>query len=143
MRFGISFSCQRCEINICDPCLPLHLRQETRYGHDVVNYNSKQENESFNCDLHPRNTYFAYCKTCETPNCSLCFAVEHKSHKISELPNEIEFYYILFVVESDFRHSKMNWKLSCIISLNNCHLNPHYTNRGKMKLQSEEKSGTN
>ncbi|XP_078327248.1 uncharacterized protein LOC111126984 [Crassostrea virginica] len=110
---GVSFFCRRCEINICDPCLPLHLRQKTRYGHDVVNYNSKQEDESFNCDLHPRNTYSAYCKTCETPICSLCFAFEHKSHKISELPDEIEL--ITYFIRGGKRLSSLKNELETIL----------------------------
>ena len=44
---AVSFFRRRCEINICDPCLPLHLRQKTRYGHDVVKYNSQKEDESY------------------------------------------------------------------------------------------------
>ena len=102
---GVSFFRRRCEINICDPYLPLHLRQKTRYGHDEVNYNSKKEDESFNCVLHPRYTYSAYCKTCETPICSLCFAFEHKSHKIAELHDEIEL--IIYFIRGRKRLSSL------------------------------------
>nr|XP_022323134.1 uncharacterized protein LOC111124508 isoform X2 [Crassostrea virginica] len=41
----VSFFCRRCWVNLCDPCVPVHLRVKSKFGHDVVNYASKDDDD--------------------------------------------------------------------------------------------------
>ena len=63
----VSFFCRRCGVNLCDPCVLLHLRVKSKFGHDVVDYTSKDDDDVCLCDSHPENNYSAYCKECDIP----------------------------------------------------------------------------
>ena len=41
----VSFFCRRCGVNLCDPCVPVHLRVKSKFGHDVVDYASKDDDD--------------------------------------------------------------------------------------------------
>ena len=41
----VSFFCRRCGVNLCDSCIPVHLRVKSKFGHDVVNYASKDDDD--------------------------------------------------------------------------------------------------
>ncbi|XP_078327276.1 uncharacterized protein LOC111124510 [Crassostrea virginica] len=41
----VSFFCRRCWVNLCDPCVPVHLRVKSKFGHDVVDYASKDDDD--------------------------------------------------------------------------------------------------
>ncbi|XP_078327076.1 uncharacterized protein LOC144623043 [Crassostrea virginica] len=86
----VSFFCRRCGVNLCDPCALLHLRVKSKFGHDVVDYASKDNDDVCFCDSHPENKCSAYCKECDIPICLLCVSIKHKSHEISELQDKIE-----------------------------------------------------
>ncbi|XP_052701327.1 uncharacterized protein LOC128178269 [Crassostrea angulata] len=86
----VSFFCRRCGVNLCDPCVLIHLRVKSKNGHDIVDYTSKDDNDTCHCDSHPQNDCSAYCKICETPICMLCVSIKHKSHEMSELSDKIE-----------------------------------------------------
>nr|XP_022326512.1 uncharacterized protein LOC111126286 [Crassostrea virginica] len=86
----VSFFCRRCGVNLCDPCVLLHLREKSKFGHDVVDYTSKDDNDVCLCDSHPENKCSAFCKNCDVPICILCVSIKHKSHEISELQSKIE-----------------------------------------------------
>ena len=68
-RKPVSFFCRRCGVNLCDPCVLLHLRVKYKFGHDVVDYASKDDDE---CSV--------FCKT-------IC---EYKSQHLSELQVKVE-----------------------------------------------------
>nr|XP_022320431.1 uncharacterized protein LOC111122792 [Crassostrea virginica] len=86
----VSFFCQRCGVNLCDPCVLLHLRVKSKFGHDVVDYASKDDDDVCLCGSHPENKCSAYCKECDVPICILCVSIKHKSHEISELQDKID-----------------------------------------------------
>uniref|UniRef100_K1QUM6 Tripartite motif-containing protein 45 n=1 Tax=Magallana gigas TaxID=29159 RepID=K1QUM6_MAGGI len=86
----VSFFCRRCGVNLCDPCVPIHLRVKSKNGHDIVDYTSKDDGDTCHCDSHPQNECSAYCKTCDAPICILCVSIKHKSHEISELSDKIQ-----------------------------------------------------
>ena len=86
----VSFICQRCGVNLCDSCIPVHLRVKSKFGHDVVDYASKDDDDVCLCDSHPENKCSAYCKKCDVPICILCVSIKHRSHEISELHDKVE-----------------------------------------------------
>ena len=86
----VSFFCRRCGVNLCDPCVPVHLRLKTKFGHDIVEFSCKDDDDSCLCDSHPKHECAAYCDTCDLPICMLCVSVKHKSHKICELHDKLE-----------------------------------------------------
>ena len=97
-RKPVSFFCRHCGVNLCDPCVLLHLRVKSRFGHDVVDYASKDNNE---CSV--------FCKT-------IC---EYKSQHLSELPVKVEDV-LKFIAEemNYFNHSGISWKRPLIRSKN-------------------------
>uniref|UniRef100_K1QY23 Tripartite motif-containing protein 45 n=1 Tax=Magallana gigas TaxID=29159 RepID=K1QY23_MAGGI len=86
----VSFFCRRCGVNLCDPCVLIHLRVKSKNGHDIVDYTSKDDDDTCHCDSHPQNHCSAYCKTCDAPICILCVSIKHKSHEMSELSDKLE-----------------------------------------------------
>ena len=84
----VSFFCRRCGVNLCDQCALSHLRTKSKFGHDVVDFASKDDDDSFLCDSHPQHECLAYCKTCDVPICILCVSIKHKSHEISEITRQ-------------------------------------------------------
>ena len=86
----VSFFCRRCSVKLCDPCVPVHLRVSSQTGHHVVDFASKDFDDSNFCISHPENKCSAYCKTCDQPICILCVSIKHRSHEISELHEKIE-----------------------------------------------------
>ncbi|XP_052697169.1 E3 ubiquitin-protein ligase TRIM36-like [Crassostrea angulata] len=97
----VSFFCRQCGVNLCDPCVPIHLRVKSKNGHDIVDYTSKDNDDTCHCDSHPQNDCSAYCKTCDAPICMLCVSMKHKSHKISELSDKIEDLLKVIAKEND------------------------------------------
>ena len=104
----VSFFCRRCGVNLCDACIPVHLRVKSKTGHDVVDYVSKDNEDTCFCDSHPKHECSAFCKTCNAPICMLCVSIKHKSHEISELSDKIEALLQSITRETDrlqsFRH---------------------------------------
>uniref|UniRef100_A0A8W8I1I4 B box-type domain-containing protein n=1 Tax=Magallana gigas TaxID=29159 RepID=A0A8W8I1I4_MAGGI len=97
----VSFFCRRCGVNLYDPCVPIHLRVKSKNGHDIVDYISKDDDDTCHCDSHPQNDCFAYCKTCDAPICTLCVSIKHKSHEMSELSDKIEELLKVIAKEND------------------------------------------
>ena len=85
----VSFFCRHCGFNLCDPCVLLHLRVKSKFGHDVVDYTRKDDDVCL-CESHPENKCSAYCKECDVPICILCVSLKHKLHEISELQDKID-----------------------------------------------------
>lgn len=83
----VSFSCRRCRVDICDTCVPVHLREKAITGHDIVEYGT--EDEECICELHPPNGCSTYCKTCDIPICKLCVSDKHSTHETSQLSEKI------------------------------------------------------
>ncbi|XP_022325290.2 uncharacterized protein LOC111125604 [Crassostrea virginica] len=104
----VSFFCRRCGVNLCDSCLPEHARVKSKFGHDVVDYASKDDDDVCLCDSHPENKCSAYCKECDVPICILCVSIKHRSHEISELQDKVEELLKEITKENDrlqsFRH---------------------------------------
>ncbi|XP_056015630.1 uncharacterized protein LOC125674334 [Ostrea edulis] len=42
----VSFFCRRCGVNLCDPCVPVHLRIKSKTGHDVVDFASRDDDDT-------------------------------------------------------------------------------------------------
>nr|XP_034325620.1 E3 ubiquitin-protein ligase TRIM36 isoform X3 [Crassostrea gigas]XP_034325621.1 E3 ubiquitin-protein ligase TRIM36 isoform X3 [Crassostrea gigas] len=97
----VSFFCRRCGVNLCDPCVTIHLRVKSKNGHDIVDYTSKDDDDTCHCDSHPQNDCSAYCKTCDAPICILCVSIKHKSHEMSELSDKIEELLKVIAKEND------------------------------------------
>uniref|UniRef100_A0A8W8I1U2 B box-type domain-containing protein n=2 Tax=Magallana gigas TaxID=29159 RepID=A0A8W8I1U2_MAGGI len=97
----VSFFCRRCGVNLCDPCVLIHLRVKSKNGHDIVDYTSKDDDDTCHCDSHPQNDCSAYCKTCDAPICILCVSIKHKSHEMSELSDKIEELLKVIAKEND------------------------------------------
>ncbi|XP_078323263.1 uncharacterized protein LOC144622468 [Crassostrea virginica] len=106
-RNPVSSFCRQCGVNLCDSCIPNHLRVKSKTGHVIVNFTTKYEDDdSCFCESHPQYKCSSYCKTCEVPICLHC--TSHKSHQISELSNKIEELLKRIAIECDrlqsFRH---------------------------------------
>ncbi|XP_011442633.3 uncharacterized protein [Magallana gigas] len=97
----VSFFCRRCGVNLCETCIAKHLRVKSKNGHDIVDYTSKDDDDTCYCDSHPQNDCSAYCKTCEAPICMLCVSIKHKSHEMSELSDKIEELLKVIAKEND------------------------------------------
>nr|XP_034327004.1 uncharacterized protein LOC117689527 isoform X1 [Crassostrea gigas] len=97
----VSFFCRRCGVNLCDTCIAIHLRVKSKNGHDIVDYTSKDDDDTCHCDSHPQNDCSAYCKTCDAPICILCVSIKHKSHEMSELSDKIEELLKVIAKEND------------------------------------------
>eukprot|EP00105_Crassostrea_gigas_P021087 XP_011440099.1 PREDICTED: uncharacterized protein LOC105337169 [Crassostrea gigas] len=104
----VSFFCRRCTVNLCDTCIAIHLRVKSKNGHDIVDYTSKDDDDTCHCDSHPQNDCSAYCKTCDAPICILCVTIKHKSHEISELSDKIEELLKVIAKENDRLRSSKN-----------------------------------
>nr|XP_011439546.2 uncharacterized protein LOC105336787 [Crassostrea gigas]XP_011439547.2 uncharacterized protein LOC105336787 [Crassostrea gigas]XP_011439549.2 uncharacterized protein LOC105336787 [Crassostrea gigas] len=104
----VSFFCRRCGVNLCDTCVPIHLRVESKNGHDIVGFASKNDDGTWQCDSHPQNDCSAYCKTCDAPICMLCVSIKHKSHEMSELSDKIEDLLKVIAKENDRLQSSKN-----------------------------------
>ncbi|XP_078327165.1 uncharacterized protein LOC111125741 [Crassostrea virginica] len=106
-RNAVSSFCRQCKVNLCDSCIPNHLRAKSKTGHVIINFTTKyDDDDSCYCESHPQYECSSYCKTCEVPICLHCTA--HKSHQISELSDKIEELIKVIARESDklqsFRH---------------------------------------
>lgn len=97
----VLFFCRLCRVNLCDHCIPIHLRINSKNGHDVVVYFSKDDDDTCFCESHPRNECSVYCKTCSVPICIVCVSIKHKSHEMSELSDEIGDLLKVIVQEND------------------------------------------
>ncbi|XP_065944137.1 B-box type zinc finger protein ncl-1 isoform X1 [Magallana gigas] len=86
----VSFFCRQCGVNLCDSCIPVHVRLKSKTGHDVVYFTSMEDENTCLCESHPLNDCSAYCKTCDVPICFLCVSITHKTHEISELSDKIK-----------------------------------------------------
>nr|XP_019926568.2 uncharacterized protein LOC105337167 isoform X2 [Crassostrea gigas]XP_034327027.1 uncharacterized protein LOC105337167 isoform X2 [Crassostrea gigas] len=97
----VSFFCRRCGINLCDPCVTIHLRVKSTNVHEIVDFASKDDYDTCHCDSHPKNDCSAYCKTCDAPICILCVSIKHKSHEMAELSDKIEELLKVIAKEND------------------------------------------
>ncbi|XP_062577350.1 uncharacterized protein LOC134239195 [Saccostrea cucullata] len=86
----VEFYCKRCQVRLCETCLPVHTRLKTELGHAIDEYFTEDdENTNCSCALHPEFERGAFCETCGVPVCLLCVSFDHKSHVIAELTNKI------------------------------------------------------
>nr|XP_034327030.1 uncharacterized protein LOC117689541 [Crassostrea gigas] len=97
----VSFFCRRCGVNLCDPCVTVHLRVKSTNVHEIVDFARKEDDDTCHCDSHPQNDCSAYCKTCDAPICILCVSIKHKSHEMSELSDKIEELLKVIAKEND------------------------------------------
>nr|XP_011440098.1 uncharacterized protein LOC105337168 [Crassostrea gigas] len=97
----VSFFCRRCGVNLCDPCVTIHIRVKSSNVHEIVDFASKDDYDTCHCDSHPQNDCSAYCKTCDAPICILCVSIKHKSHEMSELSDKIEELLKVIAKEND------------------------------------------
>ncbi|XP_062608944.1 E3 ubiquitin-protein ligase TRIM45-like [Saccostrea cucullata] len=78
------FYCNTCHQRICDQCKQRHLEQNK--GHEIVRYHKrKRKLPSEKCMIHPTQDIDIFCKVCEDPLCSTCFALFHSDHDKSDL----------------------------------------------------------
>nr|XP_034327002.1 uncharacterized protein LOC117689525 [Crassostrea gigas] len=97
----VSFFCRRCGVNLCDTCIAIHVRVKSTNVHEIVDFASKDDDDTCHCDSHPQNDCSAYCKTCDAPICILCISIKHKSHEMSELSDKIEELLKIIAKEND------------------------------------------
>nr|XP_034325994.1 uncharacterized protein LOC117689315 [Crassostrea gigas] len=48
----VLFFCRRCGVNLCDPCALRHLRVKSKNGHDIVDYTSKEDDDTDHRDYY-------------------------------------------------------------------------------------------
>lgn len=89
-RQSVLFFCRQCKFNLCEYCIEYHQRTKSRNGHDIVDYDERNNEDTSKCGFHPQNECVAYCKSCNVPICLLCITLRHKSHDVSELSDKIE-----------------------------------------------------
>ena len=104
-------TCQQCEDNnnavaycntcshICDKCLTAHKEFKVFHLHEIVSYESdNQESESeitvqlrkaYYCTVHPQENLKFYCKTCLSLVCVYCFVNNHNGHDIGSIDDKI------------------------------------------------------
>ncbi|XP_052699314.1 uncharacterized protein LOC128176806 [Crassostrea angulata] len=97
----VSFFCRRCGVNLCDTCIAIHVRVKSTNVHEIVDFASKDDDDTCHCDSHPQNDCSAYCKTCDAPICILCVSIKHRSHEMSELSDKIEELLKVIAKEND------------------------------------------
>eukprot|EP00105_Crassostrea_gigas_P021094 XP_011440106.1 PREDICTED: uncharacterized protein LOC105337176 [Crassostrea gigas] len=97
----VSFFCRRCGVNLCDTCIAIHVRVKSTNVHEIVDFASKDDDDTCHCDSHPQNDCSAYCKTCDAPICILCVSIKHRSHEMSELSDKIEELLKIIAKEND------------------------------------------
>ncbi|XP_056021782.1 E3 ubiquitin-protein ligase TRIM36-like [Ostrea edulis] len=110
----VSFFCRRCGVNLCDSCVPVHLRMKSKTGHIVVNYGSGDYDDTCTCDSHPQNECCVYCQTCDVPICMVCVLNKHKSHEMFELSKKIEEMIEIITRENE-RLQKYKYELEKIL----------------------------
>lgn len=87
---SVLFFCRQCKFNLCEYCIEYHQRTESRNGHDIIDYDERNNEGISKCGFHPQKECVAYCKSCNVPICLLCITLRHKSHDVSELSDKIE-----------------------------------------------------
>ncbi|XP_052696874.1 uncharacterized protein LOC128175355 [Crassostrea angulata] len=53
----VSFFCRRCGVNLCDPCAIRHLRVKSKNGHNIVDYTSKDDDDTCHRDYHSHKCF--------------------------------------------------------------------------------------
>jgi hypothetical protein len=73
--------------NVCTNCAGLHLLKKSRFGHDVVEYNSrKRRGPVAYCEKHADIMSELFCEQCKVPVCSKCLSTNsHKGHDFKEI----------------------------------------------------------
>ena len=71
----VSFFLPSCGVNLCDQSALVHLHVKTKFGHDVVDFARKDDDDSCLCELHPQHECSAHSKTCDLPICILCVSI--------------------------------------------------------------------
>lgn len=62
------FFCRGCRVSLCDHCVSIHLRVKSKNVHVIVDYASKDDDDTGFCESHPQNQCSAYCKNCDVSN---------------------------------------------------------------------------
>lgn len=65
------FFCRGCGVSLCDHCVSIHLRVKSKNVHVIVDYASKDDDDTGFCESHPQNQCSTYCKNCDVPICIL------------------------------------------------------------------------
>lgn len=135
----VLFFCRRCRTSLCDPCVPIDLRVRFVNYHDIAVFAINDDDETCFCDSHFLNDCSAYCKPCKIPICSVCVSAKHKSHKIYELSYKIKK---LLKVITKKHYWLQSSKHELQIMLDRTTKLLDSTNKGKMKLEQGQRSGT-
>lgn len=105
---SVLFFCRQCKFNLCEYCFEYHQRTKSRNGHDIVDYDERNNEDTSKCGFHPQKECVAYCKSCNVPICLLCITLRHKSHDVSELSDKIgELFTVISDLETVLKHTKI------------------------------------
>lgn len=82
--------CIECEQKLCQTCEQDHKKLKASRRHSIVNIRDKfvEETSSANCDKHTDDPLRIYCLECKLLTCTMCYIVDHNSHKWSDV-NEV------------------------------------------------------
>lgn len=111
----VSLVCRRCNVNLCDHCIPIHLRVKSKNAHDVVDYVIKDDDDTQFCDFHPEYDCSAYCETCNVPIWIICVFIKHKSHEMLELSDKLKELSKVIAKEND-RHQTFKHELETLLN---------------------------
>lgn len=89
-REPVLFFCRQCRVNLCGPCVTVHLRVRARNGHTILDFASKDDYDPCLCESHPEEECSFYCITCNVAICLVCVPIKHRSHDITELADKIK-----------------------------------------------------
>ena len=88
--------CIQCAQDVCDACARGHLKARVSQGHRIVTQEDKnssqviQQSRVYYCEKHNDKPLELYCSDCKLIVCLMCFALEHNTHKCSELSDVSE-----------------------------------------------------
>jgi len=89
--------CLQCQEAFCETCATVHRKQKATCDHKVLQMGDKVKPEDLyaqypraNCDKHVDEALEIYCNECRLVICMMCHAVNHSSHKCSNIQELVD-----------------------------------------------------
>ncbi|XP_062610207.1 uncharacterized protein LOC134271990 [Saccostrea cucullata] len=119
------YYCKDCRKNFCLLCKEKHLIDLDSYLHNVVTIEVKYGNTTCEetCEIHPRNVYEYWCRTCKCPLCKQC--IGHRGHGTNPLNRAYERHIILNREKiSKVRSEVLHLNIALLAQIKNIVLHP-------------------
>lgn len=78
----IEHYCDQCKCIMCSDCLIKHNNLQLLKFHNVTENISSLSMNIYSCARHENKKFKYQCMACDTPICSICFVLNHSSHKV-------------------------------------------------------------